>query len=164
MLLGFKTFFLVFSFLNAIDLKLLPSFENKKALVIAFLSTECPCSIAHEKYLSQYAREFTDFEFIVYNSNLSEDQKVIESHYVKFPIQVIKDSDQKIANMMGALKTPHIFILDKKGQEIFNGGVTDTRSPNEKSRFYLKEALLAIQKGELPNTKQVRTLGCTIKR
>jgi thioredoxin-related protein len=164
MLLAFKAFLLLFSFLNALDLRLFPNFENKKALVIAFLSAECPCSMAHEKYLSQYAAEFKDFEFIVYDANLSESAEQIKNHYAQFPITVIQDKQQKMANLLGALKTPHVFILDKKGQEIFNGGVTDTRSPDEKSRFYLKEALVAIQKGELPNPKQVRTLGCTIKR
>jgi peroxiredoxin len=142
--------------------------EVKKATVVMFLSAKCPCSASHQEALNSLSEKFgpLGYTFVAINSNANEDlefsKKYFQKAKLKFP--VIKDSNSEIANHFSAYKTPHVFIVNPKGEILFQGGVDNSKVAEKASRFYLKDALESIQNGELPREKEVRVLGCEIKR
>lgn len=144
-----------------IDLK-----KSEKATVVVFLSAKCPCSQSHEPTLAKLAGEFPEFQFVAVHSNSDEDQSLSAFHFkesgLSFP--VVQDKGAKIANAFGALKTPHAYVVGRNGECLFNGGVDDTKIADKATKHYLKQALVDIRSGREPQEKEVRTLGCIIKR
>ena len=159
--------------LSGIDLisgtrKLIHLKEAKRASVVVFLSAKCPCSANHQIALNQLSKEFgsSGFNFIGVHSNANEDLKFSQEYFKKsglvFP--VIQDSLAQIADQFKAYKTPHAFVVNSKLEILFQGGVDNSRSVEKATQHYLKKALMAIQNGQEPDEKNVRVLGCEIKR
>lgn len=137
--------------------------QNK---VLVFLSAKCPCSESHEEMLSSLAKEFGTVKFFGVHSNSNESISEAKDHFTKskLPFLVLHDRDAKIADAFAALKTPHAFIVDPKGEVVFSGGVSNAAHAPMASKHYLREALLSVSKGEKPNPSVVRSLGCVIAR
>lgn len=138
--------------------------KKAKATVVVFVSSNCPCSRSHEPIIRSLAADFPEFQFLGVHSNQGEEGA--REHFLKagFPFPLIRDEAFKFANALGALKTPHAFVIGPKGQCWFNGGVDSTRASSPSAEPYLRNALVALQKGEEPSDKVVRTLGCVIRR
>lgn len=140
--------------------------EAAKGTVLVFLSAKCPCSASHEGLLNDLQAKYKDFVFIGVHSNSDENAEMTKLHFanagLKFP--VIQDPNSKWANELGALKTPHAFVLDKKGEVLYQGGVTDSHTgPSAKNKF-LDNVLEDISAGKAPRIKEGRALGCIIQR
>lgn len=153
---------------NLVDSKVLSKDLKslQKTTVLVFLSAKCPCSASHEGLLSQMAKDFPEIEFIGIHSNSDETHDLSSQHFstagLSFP--VFQDQGAKIADELGAYKTPHAFIFSAQGQLLYSGGVTDSHvGPSAKKQF-LKQALLEIREGKTPSVKEGRTLGCVISR
>lgn len=138
-----------------------------KGTVVAFMSIHCPCSKSHETKLAALAKEFPDFHFYAIHSNSEETKADIEAHWKVAPHgfkQILIDNDQRLANLFGALKTPHIFVVDAMGNERYRGAVDNSRMASDATRDLLREALTQLQKGEKISQVESRPLGCAIGR
>lgn len=139
-----------------------------RATVIAFVSAVCPCSGSHETVLENLRRKYEGqgFRFIGIHSNQDEPAAASADHFraspMKFPI--LADSGAKIADAFGALKTPHTFVVNPKGEILYQGGVDDSHLAAESKKHFLADALAAIAAGRRPEVAQARTLGCVISR
>lgn len=142
--------------------------DAAKASVIVFVSAKCPCSMSHEGALRDLAKEFSTqgFQFVAVHSNTDEPAEIAEPHFqaAGFPFPVVQDRDAKIANTWGALKTPHVFVVNAQGEVLYQGGVDDSHVQSTSTRPYLRDALVAIQAGQKPEISRTRSLGCAIKR
>jgi len=142
--------------------------KAKHGTVIIFLSSKCPCSNSHLSALNQLAKKFNDdgFSFVGVHSNVNEDynesRQYFQSSKLSFP--VIQDVNAKIADTYEAFKTPHVFVVSPQRKMLYQGGVDDSKVMQKAKRQYLLEALLAIRNGKEPAEKNVRVLGCEIKR
>lgn len=136
--------------------------------VLVFLSAKCPCSNSHIPKLKELEREFKKdgFAFLGIHSNSNEDVKISTEYFknLKLPFPVIQDSDAKIADQFKAFKTPHVFVLNKKNEILFQGGVDDSKDAARAKKNFLELALLKIRNKETPPVKEARVLGCEIKR
>lgn len=140
--------------------------KTNKQKVLIFLSPTCPCSQKQFDYINMLSKKFTQLEFIGFSSNKflkeKESQEYFKTYKIDFPI--FNDQDLKYANLFNALKTPHIFVLDKENKVIYQGAVTNKRDPKLSTKFYLNDILTAIKnKEELPYTTS-KALGCYIAR
>lgn len=140
--------------------------SENKATVIVFLSAKCPCSASHEEILKGLRAEFKDFTFLGIHSNSDEPIDITESHFknsqMTFPI--LEDTKNAWANQFGALKTPHAFVVNTKGEIIYQGGVTNSHVGPAATTQYLKEVLIDLSAGKAPRHKIGRALGCYIQR
>lgn len=140
--------------------------STTKATVIIFLSAKCPCSASHEEILKGLQSEFKDFTFIGIHSNSDEPQDITETHFknsqMTFPI--LEDQKNFWANQLGALKTPHAFVINPKGEIIYQGGVTNSHIGPTATTQFLKEVLADLSAGKAPRQKIGRALGCYIQR
>lgn len=140
--------------------------DESKGTVVVFLSSKCPCSASHEKILKDLALSAKNFRFIGIHSNTDENEALTEAHFkeAELPFQVIQDDNAKLANHLGAIKTPHTFVFNNKGELVYQGGVTDSHIGPQAKKQFLKEVIEDIQAGVLPRHKEGRTLGCYIQR
>ncbi|HTL12380.1 MAG TPA: redoxin family protein [Bdellovibrionota bacterium] len=135
--------------------------------VVAFLSSRCPCSASHEKILAELAKEYgpKGFTFTGIHSNADETEASDDAHFqaAQLPFAVLKDPGSKWADAMGALKTPHVFVI-KDGRTLYSGGVDNSARADRATEFFLKDALKALAQGQEPPMARTRALGCVIRR
>ena len=136
------------------------------ATALVFLSARCPCSNSHEATLEKLSKQFPSVRFVGIHSNADEPLKEAQGHFKSSPIHfpVIQDKNSEIAQLFGALKTPHVFVVSKSAKILYHGGVDDSHQASLAGRHYLADALTAVREGKEPETFQARTLGCAIKR
>ncbi|MFG1484727.1 redoxin family protein [Halobacteriovorax sp. RZ-2] len=139
---------------------------TKKKKVLIFLSPSCPCSQKQFDYINSLAKKFSNIEFIGFSSNKHISKKKALEYFDQFKINfpIFIDKDLKYANKMNALKTPHVFLLNDKEEVIYQGAVTNKRSPELSSKFYLNDVLTALQNNKELPYKESKALGCYIAR
>jgi len=139
---------------------------NKPMTVVLFLSSQCPCSIAHERILKELATQYSQVQFIGVVSNPDETDEGIQKHFKEsqLPFPIIRDEASALANRFGALKTPHAFILNAQGKYLYRGGVSTSRNPAHSTRAHLRLAIEEILQGKTPTVADTRSLGCVIRR
>ena len=139
-----------------------------KGLVAVFLSAKCPCSQSHEAGLVALAKEFESkgFQFLGLHANADESLELgrLKFQDVAFPFPVLRDEGAKLAETLGANRTPHAFVLNPQGEVLFQGGVDDNKDAQKATRPYLRNALEAILAGKTPDPAIARSLGCVIAR
>lgn len=140
--------------------------KTRKYTIFYFLNSLCPCSQAHFDHLNELNKKYPDYQFIGFNSNKKINEKQAKAYYNNFKINfpVILDQSLTYANVFKALKTPHVFVVNKKGEIVFKGGATNSRDPLKAKKFYLKDALTALHNGKQPSIKVAKTIGCYIDR
>lgn len=141
--------------------------QAAKATVFVFLSATCPCSLGHEAKLKRMAAEFAPqgIAFVGIHANADESQADARKHFeaAKLGFPVVRD-DGRLADALGALKTPHAFIVSKDRKLLYSGGVDDSKDAARAKTEYLRDSLAQVAAGEVPKIREARTLGCIIKR
>jgi peroxiredoxin len=146
----------------------LNDFKNNKAVVLIFLSTECPVSNGYNKRIKNLYDTFhsKNISFIGINSNKQESVDDIKrfADDNKLDFIILKDNNNIIANKLGAIVTPEVFVLDNNSRIIYHGMIDDSRREDEVKNEYLKNVLTAVLKGEKIKTPETKAFGCTIKK
>jgi hypothetical protein len=134
--------------------------------LLVFLSARCPCSLSHLNSLRTLAETYPKVRFIGVHANREEpaDEVKKELSWNKVPFPVLEDTDQALANALGALKTPHAFLIGSRGGVVYRGGVDDSHDAARAKNRYLASALDAILGGRTPEPNETRALGCSIAR
>lgn len=105
-------------------------------------------------------------KFIGFHSNKNLNFEVSSAYYKQFKIDypIIFDQSLIYADRFKALKTPHVFVLNRDGEVLFQGGATNSRNPRRAKKFYLKQALDDLSQSKEVQQKVAKTLGCYIQR
>lgn len=140
--------------------------SGKRGMVVIFMSAKCPCSNSHNEEVKSLISDYKEFSFVIVNANADEDRSMAKSYFdaIDFPAPVLRDHELKLADHFKALKTPHAFLINSKGDILYRGGVTSSNRAEKADRHFLREALSDIQAGRDVKTKEGRTLGCAISR
>jgi alkyl hydroperoxide reductase subunit AhpC len=92
--------------------------------------------------------------------------KLNESRSAK-PAGTILDADGKVGKLYGAQTTPHIFIIDPKGNLAYKGGIDSIASAKqqdiEKAEPYVANAIKAVVSGQKVAQPSTRPYGCSVK-
>jgi hypothetical protein len=134
--------------------------------LVVFLSSTCPCSHSHLLPLKELAHTFPQISFLGVHSNVNEEKTMARDYFreqkINFPI--LSDPEAKIANLFKAVRTPHAFLVNKKGEIIYRGGVSSSADYTKASAHYLKKTLEQYIKGVSLERTETRVLGCQIQR
>ena len=99
-----------------------------KILVLNFWSAECPWSKKVDQLLPPHLKEWGDR--VIYAAvacNTNEPIELIRTAALERQLPlVLLDEQQKLANQMGAMTTPHFFVFDSQGLLQYQGGFDDT--------------------------------------
>lgn len=146
----------------------LSDFKNAKAIVIIFISTQCPVS---NDYNSRMEKIYQDYKnrgvaFIGINSNKEESVDEIKEHAKKNNLNflILKDYENKIADVFKASYTPEVYVLNPNFELLYHGRIDDSRKIKNVTKEDLKNALEEILAGKEVSVKETKAFGCTIKR
>ena len=91
-------------------------------------------------------------------------KKVDEDHV---PYRILMDKEQRLTDVLGGRRTPHVFLFDEKNVLRYAGSIDNdpaSTEPAGKRAEWLKEALLAVTEGRSVDVLLTAPKGCTIKR
>lgn len=150
----------------------LSDFDDKPIVVLAFLGTECPLAKLYGPRLSELQKTFKDqgVALIGISSNkqdtLTKLTAYVHRYEINFPM--LKDVGNRLADELGAKRTPEVVVLDSQRRIRYRGRIDDqygvgfARDSADQSDLRVAiEELLANQPVTIPETVAV---GCYIGR
>jgi len=150
----------------------LADFSGSKVVVLAVVGTECPLAKLYAPRLQELNEKYADHgvAFIGVDANAHDSIAEIEAyarrHGLKFP--VLKDIGNKIADSVGATRTPEVIVLDADRAIRYRGRIDDQYgigyAKQAPSATYLADAVDVLLAGEPVKTASVETIGCLIGR
>jgi peroxiredoxin len=150
----------------------LGDFRDQRAVVVAFLGTECPLATLYAPRLGQLAERFADKQvaFIGVDSNqqdsISDLAQYARLHDIKFPL--LKDVGNRVADRFGAVRTPEVFVLDQDRVVRYWGRIDDQyivgRQRKQPTREDLAEALEEVLASQAVSEPVTAAVGCRIGR
>ena len=83
------------------------------------------------------------------------------------PTAVLLDPVGKVGKLYDAKTTPHMYVIDPKGNLAYAGAIDDKPTANQAdikgARNYVTEALTAVAAGKTPAVTTTRAYGCSVK-
>jgi len=151
----------------------LSSIKEAKGYIVVFTCNECPFAKMYEDRLIKIHNVYAPkgYAVIAINPNVNDNnekesftamQKRAEEK--KFPFVYLADDKHDIFPQYGAVRTPHVFLLDHEKRVQYIGTIDDNaRSANDVKVKYLENAIKALQKGEKPEVNFTKAIGCPVK-
>ena len=143
--------------------------RTHKAVVVMFIATKCPYSNAYNDRMREMAAAYEKqgIVFAGINSNKSEPADEVVSHAkqhgLAFPL--MKDPENKVADLYDARHTPEIFVVDPQGKLRYHGRIDENyEDPAKVASPDLKNALDAMLVGKAIARAETKAFGCSIKR
>ncbi len=155
----------------------LADFVDAKVVVLAFVGTECPLAKQYGLPLAKLAAEYKDrgVVFIAIDSN-QQDSVTDLAHYAnehKIEFPVLKDAGNVIADQLGAVRTPEVFLLDGERVVRYWGRIDDQFGFQDKgvafqraepTRRDLAAAIDEVLAGKSVSQPTIASQGCRIGR
>ena len=154
----------------------LSDFKTTKGFVVIFTCNHCPYAIAYEDRIIGLHQEYAPkgYPVIAINPNdpavQPEDsfEKMIDRAKEKcFPFVYLFDEGQKIYPLYGATRTPHVYLLNKKGNDYiveYIGTIDNNyKDASQVTETYLANAIDALLVGKKPSVTDTKAIGCSIK-
>jgi peroxiredoxin len=143
--------------------------KSHKAVVVMFISTQCPYSNAYNDRMRDMASAYASkgVLFVGINSNKNEDAATASSHAKAhghtFPI--MKDPGNKVADLYDAQHTPTVYVVDPQGKVRYEGRIDENyEDPASVTSPDLKNALDSLLAGNPVAKTVTKAFGCSIKR
>ena len=138
-----------------------------RIVILNFWSCECPHSERTDRALTELCASLGDQVALVsVASNRIEAPELIASvsQSRRLPL-VLLDPEQAVADLYAAQTTPEIFVIDPEGVLRYRGAVDDvTFRLREPAHSYVREAVEALLRNELPVMAETQAHGCAIVR
>lgn len=151
-------------------------YPDAKGFVVVFTCNHCPYAIAYEDRLIEINNTYKPkgFPVIAINPNdpVAEPKDSYELMQLKakekgFTFPYLFDNGQNVYPVYGATRTPHIFLLNRSGNDLvvaYIGTIDDNyRDESAVEEMFLANAIDALLEGRKPDPAYTTAIGCTIK-
>jgi thiol-disulfide isomerase/thioredoxin/mono/diheme cytochrome c family protein len=150
----------------------LADFGEKKAYVLIFVQSGCPLAEKYLPVLERLAGEYREkgVQFAAVNSGPADTITVMAAQAIEFDVSFpfLKDAECKVADAVGATRTPEVVILDAQKILRYRGRIDDQYRPGghrlEPTRHDLVEALAAVLAGKPVAVESTAVDGCLLPR
>ena len=146
-------------------------FGHSKAVVFAFIATDCPISNAYAPELARihaaYSPRGVAFYAVHSDPDVSEAEVRQHSKDYGYPFPTLLDRKQQLARFTGVTTTLEIAVLSPSGELLYRGRVDDRTVDFGKTRLHatrqdLRIALDEILAGKPVSQRFTKALGCAI--
>ena len=152
-------------------------YPDAEGFVVIFTCNHCPYARAYEDRIIAIDKEYKPkgFPVIAINPNDATIQPDDSYEMMQerarekgFTFPYLYDESQTVVNAYGATRTPHVYVLTKKGEKLYVryiGAIDNNyQDPEQVTEKYLVNALEALLAGKDPAVTFTKAIGCTIKK
>ena len=147
--------------------------NGKRAVVLFFLTTDCPLCNQYVPEMNRIAQAFTargvSFYAVQGDATIpaADVRRHVKEYAYTFPY--LFDQEESLAAYTGATTTPEAAVLSASGQLLYLGRIDNRLEDFGKQRvrvsaFDLRDTLEAILNGRAVPHARTRALGCAITR
>jgi len=139
-------------------------------VVLVFLANHCPVVTAYEDRIIDFANDYKNKGVKVVGVCVDvvneQDklpgikQRVKEKGYT---FVYGYDDSQEVGKAYGATNTPQFVVIDKDKTIRYTGAMDDNQNEAKATKQYLRDAVDAVLKGDSPEVKETRAVGCGIR-
>ena len=149
----------------------LSSFQNKRLLVLLFISNGCPTVKACQDRMIKIQKDYSGkgVQLFALNSNNASlspadtyAEMVLRVREKGFNFPYVKDDDTSVARAYGALCTPHSFLLDEERRLRYKGRIDDSRNPERVTISDLRNAIDDLLANKPVRVSETTPFGCSI--
>jgi peroxiredoxin len=154
----------------------LADYRDASGFIVIFTCNHCPYSVAYEDRIIELDKTYKEkgYPVIAINPNDPElyptdsyEEMIVRAKEKGFTFPYLFDDGQKIYPHYGALRTPHVFLLNKEDESLivkYIGAIdnnhADASAVTEK---YVANAVDALLAGKQPDPNFTKAIGCSIK-
>jgi peroxiredoxin len=146
----------------------LKSLAGKHGAVLIFISVQCPVSNGYNERMEKLAEDYQarGINVVGINSNVTEPISAVKTHAADkhFTFTVLKDDGNKIADRLGATRTPEAYVIDAGGKLVYHGRIDNSQNTANISSNDLRDALDELLSGKSISKTGGAAFGCSIKR
>jgi len=148
----------------------------EKGAIVIFTCNHCPYAIAYEDRIIALDKEFRvkGYPVIAINPNDpvlspedSYEKMIVRAKEKGFTFPYLFDSTQEIYKTYGAKRTPHVYLLQKNGNDFivkYIGAIDDNyKDATAVIQKYLANAIYSLLEDKNPDLDFTKAIGCTIK-
>ncbi len=151
----------------------LSDIKDAKGYIVVFTCNECPFAKMYEDRLIALHNKYASkgYSVVAINPNVSDDnakesfaamQKRADEK--NFPFVYLADENHDVFPKYGAVRTPHVFLLDAERKVQYIGTIDDNAKSSEDVKVnYLEDAINALQNGKKPEPNFTKAIGCPVK-
>src|SRR2546425_13016595 len=146
----------------------LNSLKGKNGAVVIFIATKCPVSNAYNDRMEKLAQDYKarGVNVIGINSNNTEPAADVKSHAAEkhLTFAILKDDGNKIADRLGATRTPEAYVIDAGGKLVYHGRIDNSQKVDGVTANDLRDAIDEMLAGKPVSKTGGAAFGCSIKR
>jgi peroxiredoxin len=146
----------------------LKSLTAKNGAVLIFISVQCPVSNGYNERMEKLAQDYKarGINVVGINSNVTEPVAAVKAHAADkhFTFTVLKDDGNKIADRLGATRTPEAYVIDAGGKLVYHGRIDNSQNTANITANDLRDALDQLISGKAITKTGGAAFGCSIKR
>ena len=146
----------------------LASLKGKNGTVLIFIATRCPVSNGYNERMEKLAQDYKakGVSVVGINANVTEPASEVKSHAAEkhLTFTILKDEGSKLADRLGAERTPEVYFLDASNRLVYHGRIDNAQNPANVTGSELRDALDAVLAGKPVAKAEAKAFGCTIKR
>jgi peroxiredoxin len=146
----------------------LNSLKGKNGTVLIFIAVQCPISNGYNERMEKLAQDYKaqGISVVGINANSSEAADAVKAHAAAHGLTftILKDSGNKVADSLGATKTPEAYFLDANNKLVYHGRIDNSRDIAEVKSSELRDALDATLAGKPVAKTTAAAFGCSIRR
>lgn len=144
--------------------------KDKPIVVLAFLGTECPLAKLAVTKLNTLAKEFEPRGVVIWGVNSNRQDSLtdlaVQAKEQDVAFRLLKDAGNKLADAVGAVRTPEIVVLDRQRAIRYVGRIDDQDGIGYRretpKRQDLKIALEELLAGKPVSVATTEVEGCLI--
>ena len=160
--------------LKNIDGKMVSLADNKaaKGYIVVFTCNTCPFAKAYESRIVDLNAKYAPLGYPVVAINPNDPAVAPGDSYAamqtkKYAFPYLVDATQQVARTYGATRTPHLYVLTRKGNDFvvsYIGAIDDNSEDATLVKTkYVENAMTEIMAGKPASTNSTKAIGCTIK-
>jgi len=146
----------------------LKSLKGKNGTVLIFIAVQCPVSNAYNDRMEKLAQDYKDkgIAVIGINANSTEDVATVKAHAAEkhLTFTILKDAGNKVADKLGAARTPEAYFLDANNKLLYHGRIDNSQNQDAIESNDLRQALDSALAGKPVEKPEAKAFGCSIKR
>jgi len=146
----------------------LSSLKGKNGTVLLFIAVQCPVSNGYNERMEKLFQDYKSkgIAVIGINANASEDASAVKNHATEKGLNftILKDAGNKVADKLGATRTPEAYFLDGNSKLVYHGRIDNSQNPAAIEANDLRNAIDATLAGKPVEKPEAKAFGCSIKR
>ncbi|MEJ0054607.1 MAG: thioredoxin family protein [Bacteroidota bacterium] len=154
----------------------LSGMKDAKGFIVIFDCNTCPYSKAYNERIIGLNKKYSSLGFpvVAINANAASgasgdtfDDMVSYAKKKGYTFPYLVDQTQDVARSYGATNTPHVFVLNRSGNDLkvaYIGTIDDNaRNASSVSKRYVEDAVDALLAGKAVANTKTKAIGCGIK-